>query len=203
MALHDYVQERLAGRIATPDGKEIRGPSVAWKGRRARPRHDRRWARAWSPEQIARRLRLDFPEDETMRVSHETIYQSLYVQGRGALKRELIACLRTGRALRLPRSRLRGRGKSFLTAEVMISERPAEAADRAVPGHGSGPQAKNDPALGGHGAEAVRDAIANAITTLAAARLRHIAGTQWSTQRYMSMDPLKELKLQATGAAVA
>lgn len=133
MALHDYVQERLAGRIATPDGKEIRGPSVAWKGRRAGPRQDRRWARAWSPEQIARRLRLDFPEDETMRVSHEAIYQSLYVQSRGALKRELIACLRTGRAPRLPRSRLRGRGKSFLTPEVMISERPAEAADRPVP----------------------------------------------------------------------
>ena len=73
-----------------------------------------------------------------MRVSHEAIYQSLYVRGRGVLKRELIACLRTGRALRLPRSRLRGRGKSFLTSEVMISERPAEAADRAVPGHWEG-----------------------------------------------------------------
>lgn len=114
MALHDYVQERLAGRIATPDGKEDRGLSVAWKGRRAGSRQDRRRARAWSPEQITRRLRLDFPEGETiMRVSHEAIYQSLYVQGRGAPKREQIACLRTGRALRLPRSRLRGRGKSF------------------------------------------------------------------------------------------
>jgi IS30 family transposase len=84
--LREYVQERLAGRIATPDGKEIAGPSVAWKGRRAGPRQARRWARAWSPEQIARRLRLDFPEDETMRVSHEAIYQSLYIQGRCALK---------------------------------------------------------------------------------------------------------------------
>ena len=200
--LRDYVQDRLAGRIAAPGGKEIRGPSVAWKGRRAGRRQDRRWAKAWSPEQIASRLRLDFPEDETMRVSHEAIYQSLYVQGRGALKRELTACLRTGRALRLPRSRLRGRGKSFVTPEVMISERPAEAADRAVPGHwegdlilglgssaigtlverttrftmllhlppmpghGSGPRVKNGPALAGHGAEAVRDAIARTITTL-------------------------------------
>ena len=136
--LRDYVQDRLAGRIVAPGGKEIRGPSVAWKGRRAGRRQDRRWAKAWSPEQIASRLRLDFPEDETMRVSHEAIYQSLYVQGRGALKRELTACLRTGRALRLPRSRLRGRGKSFVTPEVMISERPAEAADRAVPGHWEG-----------------------------------------------------------------
>ena len=136
--LRDYVQDRLAGRIAAPGGKKIGGPSVAWKGRRAGRRQKRRWATAWSPEQIASRLELDFPEDETMRVSHEAIYQSLYVQGRGALKRELTACLRTGRALRLPRSRLRGRGKSFVTPEVMISERPAEAADRAVPGHWEG-----------------------------------------------------------------
>jgi IS30 family transposase len=200
--LRDYVQDRLAGRIVAPGGKEIRAPSVAWKGRRAGRRQARRWARAWSPEQIASRLRLDFPKDETMRVSHEAIYQSLYVQGRGALKRELTACLRTGRALRLPRSRLSGRGKSFVTPEVMISARPAEAADRAVPGHwegdlilglgssaigtlverttrftmllhlppmpghGSGPRAKNGPALAGHGAEAVRNAIANAITRL-------------------------------------
>ncbi len=200
--LRDYVQDRLAGRIAAPGGEEIYGPSVAWNGRRAGRRQDRRWAKAWSPEQIASRLRLDFPEDETMRVSHEAIYQSLYVQGRGALRRELTACLRTGRALRLPRSRLSGRGKSFVTPEVMISERPAEAADRAVPGHwegdlilglgssaigtlveratrftmllhlprmpghGDGPRVKNGPALAGHGAEAVRDAIARAITAL-------------------------------------
>jgi len=136
--LRDYVQDRLAGRIVAPDGKDICGPSVAWKGRRAGRRQDRRWAKAWSPEQIASRLRLDFPEDETMRVSHEAIYQSLYVQGRGALRRELTACLRTGQALRMPRARVQGRGKSFVTPEVMISERPAEAHDRAVPGHWEG-----------------------------------------------------------------
>ncbi len=73
-----------------------------------------------------------------MRISHEAIYQSLYVQGRGALRRELTACLRTGRALRVPRARTRGRGKSFIVPEIMISERPAEAADRAVPGHWEG-----------------------------------------------------------------
>ena len=73
-----------------------------------------------------------------MRISHEAIYQSLYVQGRGALKRELTACLRTGRALREPRARTRRTGRSFVTGEVKISQRPAEAADRAVPGHWEG-----------------------------------------------------------------
>ena len=73
-----------------------------------------------------------------MRVSHEAIYQALYVQGRGALRRELTACLRTGRALRVPRARTRGRGRKFVTPEIMISQRPAEAADRAVPGHWEG-----------------------------------------------------------------
>ena len=114
-ALRTYVQERLAGMVAAPGGAAVPGPVVPWKGRRHGPRQDRRWARAWSPMQIARRLRLDFPEDATMRISHEAIYQSLYVQGRGALRRELTACLRTGRALRVPRARSRGRGKSFMS----------------------------------------------------------------------------------------
>jgi IS30 family transposase len=199
--LREYVQDRLAGLVRRPDGAAVPGPSTsAWNGRSKPRRRDRRWASAWSPEQISNRLKVDFPEDESMRISHEAIYQALYVQSRGALKRELVACLRTGRALRVPRARV-GRGKTFVTSEVMISQRPAEAADRAVPGHwegdlilglGSsaigtlverssrftmllhlppmdgrnGPRVKNGPALTGHGAEAVRDAIANAITTL-------------------------------------
>jgi IS30 family transposase len=124
--------------ISTPDGTKVPGPQVRWIGRRHGRRKDRRWARAWSPEQIANRLKVDFPEDETMRICHEAIYQALYIQGRGALKRELAACLRTGRALRVPRARTRGRGKRFVTEEVMISQRPAEAEDRAVPGHWEG-----------------------------------------------------------------
>jgi IS30 family transposase len=136
--LRRYVQERLAGTIATPDGTGVAGPAVRWIGRRHGRRKDRRWASAWSPEQIANRLPLDFPDDPSMRISHEAIYQSLYVQGRGALRRELTACLRTGRALRVPRARARGRGKGFVRPEIMISERPAEAEDRAVPGHWEG-----------------------------------------------------------------
>jgi IS30 family transposase len=81
---------------------------------------------------------MDFPDDEAMRISHEAIYQALYVQSRGALKRELVAFLRTGRALRVPRSRARKRPDGMVTPGVMISRRPAEAADRAVPGHWEG-----------------------------------------------------------------
>jgi IS30 family transposase len=137
-----------------------------------------------------------------MRISHEAIYQALFVQGRGVLRRELTACLRTGRALRIPRARTRRRGKPFLSPEIMTSQRPAAIADRAVPGHwegdlilglgssaigtlverttrftlllhlprmaGHGHEArvKNGPALAGHGAEAVRDAITRSIVTL-------------------------------------
>jgi IS30 family transposase len=200
--LRRYVQERLAGTVITPAGASVAGPGVRWIGRRRGRRKDRRWASSWSPEQIANRLPVDFPDDPLMRISHEAIYQSLYVQGRGALRRELTACLRTGRALRVPRARTRGRGKGFVRPEIMISERPAEAEDRAVPGHWEGdlilglgssaigtlverttryvmllhlprmsghgeqPRVKNGPALAGHGAAAVRDAIAASISTL-------------------------------------
>jgi hypothetical protein len=101
------MEERLAGVVVAPSGAPVPGPTEYWKGRQHGPRQDRRWANACSPKQIARRLLVDFPDDETMRVSHEAIDQALFVQGRGALRRELTACLRTGRALRMPRARTR------------------------------------------------------------------------------------------------
>ncbi|WP_326608105.1 IS30 family transposase [Streptomyces sp. NBC_01617] len=137
--LREYVQDRLAGSVRRPDGTIVTGPETrAWKGLNKPHRQDRRWAMAWSPEQISHRLGADFPDDESMRISHEAIYQSLFIEGRGALKRELVACLRTGRALRTPRSRSQNKPQGHVTAEVVLSERPAEAADRAVPGHWEG-----------------------------------------------------------------
>jgi IS30 family transposase len=133
------VAERLAGTVRRPDGEAVPGPVTrAWNGRNKPRCQDRRWASAWSPEQISGRLALDFPDDPHMRVSPEAIYQSLFVQGRGARARELTACLRTGRALRVPRARVGTRGKGFISEALMISQRPAEADDRAVPGHGEG-----------------------------------------------------------------
>lgn len=96
----------------------------------------RRLQQLWSPDEIARRLPLDFPEDLEMRVSHETIYQSLYVQGRGELRRELARCLRSGRTRRHKRGTPERRGR--LPGMVMLADRPAEADDRAVPGHWEG-----------------------------------------------------------------
>src|SRR5712671_3448340 len=137
-ALRSYVEERLAGVVAPPSGSRVRGRAIRWKDRRSALCQDRRWTKAWSPEQIARRLPIDFPDDDTMRISHEAIYQALFVQGRGTLGRELTACLRTGRALRMPRARPSKRSKGFVSPEIMISQRPAEVADRAVPGHWEG-----------------------------------------------------------------
>ena len=153
--LHDYVADKLGG------------------------------SEHWSPEQISRRIRVDFPDDERMRISHEAIYQALYVQGRGALRRELTVCLRTGRALRKPRRRVDAR-RERIKDKVMIADRPAEVADRAVPGHWEGDLitgAENCSAIGtlverttrftmllhlpdDHGATAVRDAITTTIATL-------------------------------------
>lgn len=194
------MEERLAGGVVAPTGAPVPGPAVPWKGRRHGPRKDRRWAKAWSPEQIARRLPIDFPDDK----AHQprSYLSSPLRSGPWRATPRADGLLATGRVLRMPRARVRRRGKGFVSPEIMISERPAEAADRAVPGHwegdlilgvgssaigtlverttrftmllhlprlaghGEAPRVKNGPALAGHGAEAVRDAITRTIITL-------------------------------------
>jgi IS30 family transposase len=99
---------------------------------------ERRLLERWSPQQIAARLVRDYPDDQEMRVSHETIYRTLFVQARGALRKELAACLRTGRTQRCSHKRTEHTGTGRLREMVMISDRPAEAADRAIPGHWEG-----------------------------------------------------------------
>jgi IS30 family transposase len=227
-----YVQDRLAGTVHSVDGSLVGPPTASWKGRNRPRRQDRRWATAWSPEQISSRLPIDFPDDATMRISHEAIYQALYIEGRGALKRELVACLRTGRALRVPRARAQQRARGHVTDEVRISERPPEADDRAVPGHWEGdliigtersaigtvverttrftmlvhlpridgwgdqPPVKNGPALGGYGAESMRNALVD-----------NFASMPDQLRRSLTWDRGKELSAHAeftveTGMAV-
>ena len=201
---------RGLGRATSTISREVRANHGrhryrAWRAERARDRRARRprtakilrnpllraeieglLRRRWSPEQIAATLRREHPCDAEMRVSHETIYRSLYVQGRGALRRELAACLRTGRYRRKPRGR--HVPSTAIADMVLISERPAEVEDRAVPGHWEGDLlagAFNRSAIGtlverrsrfvllvalpdGHSAPAVREAIAAKIVALPA-----------------------------------
>jgi IS30 family transposase len=174
---------RLAGLAASP----AKLATNLWLRREVQDR----LRKNHSPVQIARRLREDFPNDAEMRVSHETIYQSLYIQGRGGLKRELVKHLRTGRSLRQPRAQgqarraQRGRGEQIKDM-INISDRPPEVADRAVPGHWEGDLitgADNRSAIGtvverttgylillhlpdDHGALAVQHAITEAMSRL-------------------------------------
>ena len=151
----------------------------------------------WSPRQISHALQVDFPDRQDMRVSHETIYQSLFVQGRGALRRELHTCLRTGRAVRRPNKASSGR-RAHVPAELLISERPADVDDRGVPGHWEGDLilgADNKSAIGtlverqtrfvmllhlpvDHTAETVHDALITAIRTLPAELRRSLTWDQ-------------------------
>ena len=126
-AWHAHQRARTAARRPKP---------CKLRAGRLRDEVAKRLEQLWSPDEIARRLPWDFPDDPEMRVSHETIYQSLFVQGRGELRRELARCLRSGRTCRKKRGTVERRGR--IPGMVNISERPAEVADRAVPGHWEG-----------------------------------------------------------------
>ena len=156
---------RELGRNRAPGGeyRAVAAQAIAEeRARRPKPRkleNERLHARVeqdlkenWSPEEIAGRLRQEFPDDGSMQVSHETIYRALFIQGKGSLRKELTSCLRTGRAIRRPRKRIDGRSDPDrrIPDKIMISERPAEADDRAVPGHWEG-----DLILGAHNRSAV------------------------------------------------
>jgi IS30 family transposase len=165
----------------------------------------------WSPEEISARLVIDFPDRPEMRVSHETIYQALYVQGRGALRRELVKNLRTGRALRRPR-RTEGDGRGKIPDMVLIADRPAEAGDRAVPGHWEGDQIAGQagksqigtlverttrytmlvPMPGGKGAAAFADAVIPVIAALPGSLRRSLT---WDQGKEMAQH--KQIKVAA------
>lgn len=128
-------------------------------------------ARRWSPQQISARLKRDYPDDEGMRISHETIYQSLYVQSRGELRRQLTANLRTGRGTRRSRGRADGRGR--IAEMVPIAERPPEADDRRVPGHWEG-----DLLIGSSGKSAIATLVERQTRYVLLARLGHDRTTE-------------------------
>jgi IS30 family transposase len=165
----------------------------------------------WSPEQVSRRLAAEFPDHPEMRVSHETIYQSLYVQGRGALRRELAKSLRTGRALRKPR-RKEGERRGKIAGMVNISERPAEAADRAVPGHWEG-----DLLVGAYGKSAIGTLVERTTrftmlvplsgghdaTAVAGALTPVIAGLPDTVRRSLTWDQGWEMRAHAQIAVAA
>jgi IS30 family transposase len=215
------ISREVGANGGRDDYQPVRAHECAWmQARRPKPTklasHPELCARViadlqgwWSPEQIALRLRAEFGNDARMQVSHETIYKSLYVQGRGELRRELATCLRTGRAQRRPRGRADQRGR--IADMVMISERPAEVEDRAVPGHWEGDLiiGKNGySAIGtlverstryvmllhlpnGRSAEQVRDAMTATIQTLPATLRRSITwdqGSEMAQHRQFSID---------------
>lgn len=189
----------------------VKADGVAWEqARRPKPRKlacDDRLAaevsakleKSWSPREISERLRMDFPDDPSMRISHEAIYQSLFMLGRGGLRKELTAALRSGRAIRRPRRNV-GQRRERIKDMVMISERDAEAEDRAVPGHWEGDLIlgkDNASAIGtlverntrftmllhlprDHKASTVRDAVVAKITTLPEELRRSLAWDQGS-----------------------
>jgi len=209
---------REVGRNGTRRGYRAVAAQAQAEARAARPKTARLagddrlrgWVQArlserWSPEQVSVMLKAEFPDDAEMRVSHEAIYQSVYVQGRGALRRELAASLRTGRALRKPR-RVAGERRGRIAGMVMISERPAEADDRAVPGHWEG-----DLIMGARNASAIGTLVERSTRFVLLLHLPHgrdpaavaeamtaaMSGLPAALRRSLTWDQGKEMSLHA------
>lgn len=137
--LRAYVQQRLDSQVRASNGTVVPGPRVAVPKRRSRLRRaDRRWSTAWSPQEISRRLEADYPHDFWMRISHEAIYQALYMPGRVGRTMPIASAPRSGRALRVPRARPRNRPQGHVSATCVLSQGTAEADDRSVAGRWKG-----------------------------------------------------------------
>jgi transposase, IS30 family len=187
---HDYRAWRAHQR-ARDRARRPKTPKLSHAGLAAQVTQ---WLQEWwSPQQIASRLRMEFADDPVMQVSHETIYQALFVQGRGELRRELARCLRTGRVRRRARRRPENTGQ--LRDMVMISDRPAEADDRAVPGHWEG-----DLLIGGDCRSAVGTLVERTTRYVLLLHLPHgrdATGVEWAMRQAISTLP-EELRRSIT-----
>jgi IS30 family transposase len=136
--LREYVDNKLSGHVRTVGGERLGPAGPVWDGKNKPHREDREWVTAWSPQQIAKRLPLEFPDDLSMRISHEAIYQALYVPARGGLIRQQSWHLRRGRTKRMPRARTRQQAWAHVTDATTLKKRPSEAEDRKTAGHWEG-----------------------------------------------------------------
>lgn len=136
--LREYVNDKLSGHVRAGGGERLGPVGPVWDGKNKPHREDREWVRGWSPQQIAKRLPVEFPDDPTMRISHEAIYQALYVPSRGGLTRQQAWHLRRGRTKRTPRARTRQQAWAHVTDATTLKKRPSEADERKVAGHWEG-----------------------------------------------------------------
>ena len=136
--LRDYIHDKLSGHVRTSEGERLGPKGPTWDGKNKPHREHREWVTAWSPQQIAKRLPMEFPDDLSMRISHEAIYQALYVPGRGGLTREQSWHLRRGRTKRMPRARTRQQAWAHVTDATTLKKRPSEAENRKISGHWEG-----------------------------------------------------------------
>ena len=170
--LRDYVSDRLSGPVRTTGGERLGPEGPTWDGKNKPHRQDREWVTGWSPQQIAKRLPMEFPDDFSIRISHEAIYQALYVPTRGGLVREQSWHLRRGRTKRMPRARTRQQAWAHVTEATTLKKPPSEAEDRKIAGQwGGGPHHRSQP-VGDRDTDRSRDAFRDAGPPAPADRIR-------------------------------